>query len=556
MDDPVITFVPKSKRGNHPLTKTKKQDKPKKVIAKKDIPAQQRKIIYDHYTGEAPKTFRNITFAHSMRWNKKEDTLYDFKDTKEVIYKPSSRKWENEDDDFERPSSRPFSKRNFFPEARQSRLWRAENQVHLSSRKRVDVPPLTEWGGCYSNGNSVLPRELAALLREYYDHPLPVQAQCIPLVLANHDIIGISQTGSGKTLAYAIPIIATAINTLNDRNSGYDPTAGPIGLILVPSHELAEQVEKVIRPFCEPIGIKTESIVGGMSITDQAISLSHGSHIIVATPGRLNDLLERQFLVISHCIIVALDEADKMVDKSLAPQIASIISQTAENRRLVMFSATMPAAVLSIVDKFFEQNVVTVRVGDIHDASEKIRQVIYYVSAKQKRGMLDEMLHGMKAPIIIFTNSKDSAEELANFLGYKGFRIATIHSGKSQKDREAVINAVIDELIDVVVSTDVMARGIDIEKVENVINYEMPTDITVYIHRIGRTGRGEQLGVATSFVTPEDTEIMYDLVKHLKRNNFHIPDGLMNNPASKKRPDDDQIAQFIQEEQEPDSDEP
>ena len=293
-----------------------------------------------------------------------------------------------------------------------------------------------------------------------------------------------------------------------------------------------------------------------MSITDQAISLSHGSHIIVATPGRLNDLLERQFLVISHCIIVALDEADKMVDKSLAPQIASIISQTAENRRLVMFSATMPAAVLSIVDKFFEQNVVTVRVGDVHDASEKIRQVIYYVSAKQKKGMLDEMLHGMKAPIIIFTNSKDSAEELANFLGYKGFRIATIHSGKSQKDREAVINAVIDELIDVVVSTDVMARGIDIEKVENVINYEMPTDITVYIHRIGRTGRGEQLGVATSFVTPEDTEIMYDLVKHLKRNNFHIPDGLMNNPASKKRPDDDQIAQFIQEEQEPDSDEP
>ena len=536
MDEPEITFVPKSKRNQHKVEREKKIFKQKKQNARAEISEEQKKIIYNHYTGDAPKTFRNITFAHSMRWNKKEDTLYDY-DTKVPLFKEKSRKWDNEDDEFERPSSRPRKERNYISEARQSRLWRAENQIHLSSRKRVDVPPIHRW--------NQLPHELAVLLQDYYDHPLPIQEQCIPLLIEGHDVIGISQTGSGKTLAYSIPMIMEVYNTIYSKDSGYDPTNGPIGIVLVHSHELAEQVERAIKPFCEPLGIKTQSIIGGMSITDQAITLSHGSHIIVATPGRLNDLLDRQIMVVSHCTFVALDEADRMVDKSFAPQISSILSQTAEKRRLAMFSATMPAAVLSIVDRFFEQNVVTVRVGDARDASEKIRQVVYYIPVGEKKRRLEELLHGMKPPIIIFANTRDSVEDLANFLGYKGFRVATVHAGKPQKDREAVINAVIDNLIDIVVSTDVLARGIDIEKVENVINYEMPTDITIYIHRIGRTGRGEDLGVATSFVTREDTEIMYDLTKHLLRNKFNVPEGLLKNPAAMTRPDDDQITNFV-----------
>lgn len=532
-----IKFVPKSRRNQHKVLKEKKTTKEKKTIVKnKDFTEEQRKIIYNHYTGDAPKTFRNITFAHSMRWNKKEDTLYDY-DTKVALFKPKSRKWENEDEEFERPSSRPHRERKDFSEARKSRLWRADNNIHLSSRKRVDVPPILQW--------NQLPKEIALLLQEFYEKPLPIQSQCIPLLIEGHDVIGISQTGSGKTLAYAIPIIIKAFETLYSKNSDYDATNGPIGIILVSSHELAEQVEKAIRPFCEPLGIQTQAIIGGQSITDQAITLRHGSHIIVATPGRLNDLLDRQILVVNHCTFVALDEADQMVDRSFSPQINSIISQTSEDRRLAMFSATMPAAVYNIVERFFQNNVVTVRVGDAGDASEKIRQVVLYVSQNEKKRRLEELLHGMKPPIIIFANTRDSVEDLANFLGYKGFRVATIHAGKSQKDREAVMNAVIDNLIDIVVATDVMARGIDIEKVENVINYEMPSDITVYIHRIGRTGRGEELGVATSFLTREDTDIMYDLKNHLMRNKFNIPEGLLNHPASQTRPDDEQIAEFI-----------
>lgn len=549
MDDIQISFVPKSKRKKGPPPKTEPSSHQKHVkhkrATKTDFTEDEKTLIQKSYTLEKPKTFRNITFACATGWNKHEDTVTEFIKTKERLYRPEKRKWE--EDEFERPSSRPKELRKDFSEVRESRQWRANHQVSLRSRIKVTIPPLLQWISNDPNHPSILPHEVGQLLLDFYEKPLPVQAQCIPLALSGKDITGVSQTGTGKTLAYAVPMIAEIYKILagapSPFNFEFDETAGPLGVILVPTHELADQVERMIRPFCEPLGIRTQAIMGGQSIGDQAITLSYTTHIIVSTPGRLNDLLDRHFIVIGQCCFIALDEADKMIDRSFGPQIISIIQQSLPDRRLVMFSATMPEAVKTIVDEYFKPDHVTVRVGDATDPSEKIRQVIEYIDERKKKRWLDEKLHGMKMPIIIFVNSKDSCENLANYLGYRGFRIASIHSGKSQKDREQVINAITDKLIDVVVATDILARGIDIEKVENVINFEMPSDITTYIHRIGRTGRGDELGVATSFVTKEDTDIMYDLVKMAKRNNIHLPEALLHHPATQQRPSYDEIVE-------------
>jgi ATP-dependent RNA helicase DDX23/PRP28 len=400
----------------------------------------------------------------------------------------------------------------------------------LISKQRIDVSPLLDW-------QQSLPKTLVeSLIQCGYDSPLPVQAECIALSLASYDVIGLSQPGTGKTLAYVIPVVTRILQFLSDHK--FDPAEGPLGLILVPTHELADQVNNVIRQICDPLAISSFSLIGGFSITDQALKLESGFHIVVATPGRMNDVLESSLMVITQCFSIVLDEADKMVDKSFGPQIAKILSAAPKDRNFMMFSATMPVAVISLVEGFFV-NVVRVRVGQVGDASENIKQVVIYLPKKDKKQAFLEHIHLMKTPVLVFVNSRESCDEVAWFLGYMGYKAAAIHGGKSQKERKNVVNAVLDGIISILVATDVMARGIDIEELPNVVNYEMPRDISVYVHRIGRTGRAGAAGVATSFVTPEDRIIMYDLTRLLQRNNFAVPEGMLKNPASQSRVEDD-----------------
>ena len=528
-----MTFVPKSERGHRPSPSSSRRGAPSssKRVARSTLGPQDRRLIRDHYSGSRVASFRNVTYCHSMDWSRKEDTTRPA-DLHGEIYADDHRRWEERD--LERPSSRRAPAEGP-SRTRIDRLWRSEHFVRVTSRKRVNVSPMITWNS--------LPSELSELVSGVFKAPLPVQAQCIPLSLAGHDIIGLSQTGSGKTLAYVVPLLV-AVMTFLAQNE-FEPILGPIGVVLVPTHELAEQVREVVGRFASPLGISAVAITGAFSVNDQAMSLKNGFHVVIATPGRLSDIIDSRLMVLSQCNFIAMDEADKMVDKCFGPQIKNILQAAPPQRRLLMFSATMPDSVVSIVEQFFQPNYVTVRVGEVGDAAETIRQVVYYVPKKERKKMMVEKLHAMKTPVLVFANTRESCENIANYLGYNGFRVASIHGGKSQKDRDAVVNAVIEKLIDIVVSTDVLARGIDIEGIQNVVNYEMPTDINVYVHRIGRTGRGGESGVATSFVIPDDTAIMFDLTKMLQRGKFSVPEGILNNPASKSRPLEDQYVDIM-----------
>jgi ATP-dependent RNA helicase DDX23/PRP28 len=344
--------------------------------------------------------------------------------------------------------------------------------------------------------------------------------------------VGLSQPGTGKTLAYAIPVVVRVLRFLE--NSKFDPRDGPLAVVLVPTHELADQVAGVVDAICRPLDIVTKVLIGGFSMQEQAQSLGVGFHVLIATPGRLIDALESRLIVLGQCRTVVIDEADKMVDSSFEPQIARLFEELPSERNLMMFSATMPVTILALLEQMFP-NFVRVRIGAVGDASEKITQIVHYVTTKDRKQRFLDSVHVMKAPIIVFVNSREVCDEVANLLAYHGLKVASIHGGKRQKDRDAVVAALVDGIVDIVVATDILSRGIDIEKVQNIVNYEVPADIGTYVHRIGRTGRAGASGTATSFVTPDDQTIMFDLTRLLQRGGFAVPDAMLKDPSSSRR---------------------
>ncbi|KAH0795161.1 Pre-mRNA-splicing ATP-dependent RNA helicase PRP28 [Histomonas meleagridis] len=535
MEDFSISFVPKTERGKAQPVQNHPHRKPQKKMIEATLSRDEKKVVHERYTGEKERNIRSFTAPFSEDWSFKEDTTLKDYSKQEFVFK------KKKEDEFSRPSRHrnrpPEETRQWGP--RDTRLWRSNNDVFVQAKERNITPPIIEW-----DSFSILPHILIdSLLQCNYFHPLPVQSQCIPLSLDGCDVIGLSQPGTGKTLAYAVPLICTVMKYLEVHQ--YSPTDGALGVVLVPTHELANQVHEVISSICISLGINTFALTGGFSITDQALTLRHGYQIIVATPGRLDDVLNGHLMAVDNCQFVVLDEADKMIDRSFSSQIESILSSVSPDKRLLMFSATMPEAVMTIVEKFFT-NVVKVRVGQIGDASENITQVVHYTSVLERDQRVIEDMHGLKQPILVFANTRESCEHIANVLGNEGFRVAFIHGGKAQKDREAVIDALQDGIIDIIVATDVLSRGIDIDSIENVVNYQVPEDISVYVHRIGRTGRAGKRGTAISYVTPEDRVIMYDLRRLLERNKIEVPEGMKMNPDSmtKVRPDYEQYQDY------------
>lgn len=535
MDDFTPNFVPKSQRGaaaappspalcRAPSTVRRQRAK---VSVQPTLNDDQKKVVHEHYTADKDRSIRNYTLPFSEKWSYREDTtLRTFARSEFEFAAPSSA------DEFSRPSRRrtAVAQRSSggAMTSRDIRLWRCAHDVVVTANERVDVPPMLEWAPLLRDSLS------SSLVQCGFRSPTVVQSACVPISLQGRDIIGLSQPGTGKTLAYLVPLIETVLRTLSESNGQFDPVGGPLGVVLVPTHELAEQVNSVARNICTPLGLNSFALTGGFSITDQALSLSHGYHIIVATPGRLNDVVNGHLMVVGNCKFVVLDEADKMVDKSYSSDIENIIGAANQEKRLLMFSATMPSGVMAIVEHFFRK-VVTVKVGKIGDASENIKQIVYYTSKLERDRMFVEKMYGLAKPILVFANTRDSCEIAANILNDGGFRVAFIHGGKSQKERDAIVDSLKDGIFDIIVATDVLSRGIDIGTIQNVVNYELPIDISVYVHRIGRTGRAGQKGTSISYITPEDKEIMYDLTKLLQRNHFTVPDGMLKNPYSQTR---------------------
>ncbi|CAH0698735.1 unnamed protein product [Spodoptera exigua] len=394
-----------------------------------------------------------------------------------------------------------------------------------------------------------------------YKSPTPIQRQAIPIGLQNRDIIGVAETGSGKTLAFLIPLL-TWIQSLPKNERLEDADQGPYAIILAPTRELAQQIEEETNKFGIPLGITSVVVVGGLSREEQGFKLRLGCEIVIATPGRLIDVLENRYLVLNRCTYVVLDEADRMIDMGFEPDVQKILeympvsnikpdSDAAEDasvllanynskkkfRQTVMFTATMPPAVERLARSYLRRPAI-VYIGSVGKPVDRTEQVVYMIGENEKRRKLTEILQrGVEPPIIIFVNQKKGADVLAKGLEKLGFNACTLHGGKGQEQRDFALASLKNGSKDILVATDVAGRGIDIKDVSMVINYDMAKTIEDYTHRIGRTGRAGKTGKAISFVTKEDSALFYDLKQVLLASSVSTcPPELMNHPEAQHKP--------------------
>ncbi|PPQ86849.1 hypothetical protein CVT25_012568 [Psilocybe cyanescens] len=408
------------------------------------------------------------------------------------------------------------------------RDWRIFREDFSISARGGAIPhPLRSWK------ESTIPESiLECIERIGYKEPSPIQRQAIPIGLQNRDIIGIAETGSGKTAAFVIPMLAFISNlppfTDEIRH------LGPYALIMAPTRELAQQIESEARKFASPLGFKCVSIVGGRAVEEQQFNLREGAEIIIATPGRLKDVIERRVLVLSQCRYVVMDEADRMVHLGFENDLTFILdalpSETMQGedqgeqmdvdgetlikkgrtRVTTLFSATMPAAVERLARKYLRKPAV-ITIGEAGRAVDTVEQRVEFVSGeeKKKQKLLEILNSGQYAsPIIVFVNQKKTADMVAKDLSRAGWSAATLHSGKNQEQREASLQSLRSGESDVLVATDLAGRGIDVQDVSLVINFQMASTIEAYVHRIGRTGRAGKMGVAITFLTNDDDEVI------------------------------------------------
>ncbi|KAG0705927.1 P-loop containing nucleoside triphosphate hydrolase protein [Suillus ampliporus] len=394
--------------------------------------------------------------------------------------------------------------------------------------------PLRSWT------ESQIPQKILGVIEKIgYKEPSAIQRQAIPIGLQNRDIIGIAETGSGKTAAFVIPMLTFISNMppFTDENRHL----GPYALILAPTRELAQQIEAEARKFASPLGFTCVSIVGGRAVEEQQFNLREGAEIIIATPGRLKDVLERHVLVLSQCRYIVMDEADRMVHLGFETDLLFILdklpSETmagedpgamdvdgeevkkGRTRVTTLFSATMPPAVERLARKYLKRPA-TITIGEAGRAVDTVDQRVEFVNGdeKKKQVMLEILNSGQyPSPIIVFVNQKKTADMVAKDLSRAGWSAATLHSGKTQEQREASLQSLRSGDADILVATDLAGRGIDVQDVSLVINYQMAGTIEAYVHRIGRTGRAGKQGTAITFLTNDDDEVMYDLKQEISK---------------------------------------
>ncbi|KAI1096130.1 DEAD-domain-containing protein [Rostrohypoxylon terebratum] len=438
------------------------------------------------------------------------------------------------------------------------RDWRIFKEDFGISTKGGLIPnPMRNWQ------ESGLPRRLLEIIRKVgYDEPTPVQRAAIPIALQARDLIGVAVTGSGKTAAFLLPLLVyiselpplTEI-TKND---------GPYSLIIAPTRELVQQIESEAKKFAIPLGFTVVSLVGGHSLEEQAFALRNGAEIIVATPGRLVDCIERRLLVLSQCCYIIMDEADRMIDMGFEEPVNKILdalpvtnekpdTDAAENaqlmsrhlggkdryRQTMMYTATMPSAVEKIAKKYLRRPA-TVTIGNAGEAVDTVEQRVEFVPGEDRRKKrLQEILssNDFAPPIIVFVNIKRNCDAVAREIKHMGFSAVTLHGSKTQEQREQALASVRNGSTDVLVATDLAGRGIDVPDVSLVINFNMATSIESYTHRIGRTGRAGKSGVAITFLGNEDSDVMYDLRQMLSKSSIsRVPEELRRHEAAQQKP--------------------
>ncbi|MFA4859096.1 MAG: DEAD/DEAH box helicase [Candidatus Margulisiibacteriota bacterium] len=339
-------------------------------------------------------------------------------------------------------------------------------------------------------GLGIAPKILEILDSIKFKTPTPIQRKAIPLAIEGKDVIGIAQTGTGKTHAFAIPMI---------QHLAQQPG---VALVLAPTRELAQQIDEAIRGLANPFGLKTACLIGGVPIRPQEEALRRRPRIIIATPGRYLDHQSNHNLMLIRVGMLVIDEADRMLDMGFAPQVERILATLPRGRQTMLFSATMPAAIMRMVNTYM-QLPVHVEIAPSGTTAEGIAQELYIVKRETKLALLSKILADHHGSVLLFTRTKHLARKISRAIREMGHRAAEIHSDRSMAQRKEALAGFKSGRYRILVATDIASRGIDVTKIELVINYDLPDDVENYVHRIGRTGRAGCLGRAISFATPD-----------------------------------------------------
>jgi ATP-dependent RNA helicase RhlE len=350
---------------------------------------------------------------------------------------------------------------------------------------------------------------LKALKAEGYTSPTPIQQQAIPIVLQRKDLLGCAQTGTGKTAAFALP----TLQILHQDELYKKGPAGIKALVLTPTRELAIQIGESFSAYGKLLRLKHTVIFGGVSQKAQTDALRAGVDILIATPGRLLDLIDQRFVNLQHIKLFVLDEADRMLDMGFIHDVKRVIARLPQKRQTLFFSATMPKEIQSLANSILTDPV-KVEVTPVSSTAETIRQAVYFVEKGNKRKLLMHILKTENIPsVLVFTRTKHGADRVARELAKSGVQALAIHGNKSQNARQTALGNFKNGKTRVLVATDIAARGIDVDSLSHVINYELPNVPETYVHRIGRTGRAGLSGIAFSFCDAEEKEYLTDIQK-------------------------------------------
>lgn len=397
----------------------------------------------------------------------------------------------------------------------------AENSMNNSEVTSPDLA-FTDLG--------LAPEILKALTEFGYTKPTPIQAQAIPLALDGRDLMAGAQTGTGKTAAFALPVLQKLLPLAS---SSASPARHPIrALILTPTRELAIQVEESVRIYAKHTNLRSLVVFGGVDIKTQTPHLMRGVEVLVATPGRLLDHIEQRTIQLNQVQMLVLDEADRMLDMGFMPDLKRILALLPKQRQNLMFSATFSKEIKKLSEEFLT-NPTLVEVARSNATAETVTQKIYLVDSHDKHELLAELLRGADAAqAIVFTKTKLTASRLARQLQREDILADAIHGDKSQLERMQALEAFKQGTVKVLIATDVAARGLDIDQLPMVINYEIPSAPEDYVHRIGRTGRAGASGIAISLVAPEEVKYLKEIEKLIKREITPEPTFVSKKPSA------------------------
>ena len=373
----------------------------------------------------------------------------------------------------------------------------------------------------------------AGIKRAGYSTPTPIQTQAIPAALDGKDLIGTAQTGTGKTAAFVLPILHTLLSGPRNRSRA---------LIVTPTRELAEQIHQTVRSLSAGTNLRSTTVYGGVGANPQIQALRKGVEIIVACPGRLLDLVAQGHANLSNIEILVLDEADRMFDMGFLPDVRRIIKAVPARRQTMLFSATFPREVEKLASESLKHPQ-RIAVG-LSRPAHTVSHALYPVAQHLKRGLLLELLKQTDTnSVLIFTRTKHRASRLQKQIKNAGYRVTSLHSNRTQGQRQTALNGFKNGQFQIMVATDIAARGLDVDSISHVINFDMPDTADAYIHRIGRTGRAERSGDAFTLITPDDEDMIRTLEKIMKQKlkrqtikgfNYTVPAPPRATPAPRK----------------------